>query len=49
VVSPFPVTIRDGHALVEARKTVDYQLLIDGRRIVDVHSLGDDRVPLQEQ
>jgi len=47
VVSPFPVTIRDGKAHVKARNGVSYQVLINGRRIVDVKSQGNDLIPLE--
>jgi hypothetical protein len=47
IVAPFPVAIRDGKAHVTARKGVAYQVLIDGRRIVDVKSQGDDVVPVE--
>ncbi|MGO8747435.1 MAG: hypothetical protein ACLQNE_15735 [Thermoguttaceae bacterium] len=46
VASPFPVTLRRGQAIVRAKAGVKYQLLIDGRRIIDVDSRGDDVVPL---
>lgn len=47
VAAPFPVTIRDGAAHVQAKAGVTYQLLIDGRQVVDVVSQGTDVVPLQ--
>ena len=47
VVSPFPVRIEGGKALVKARPGVKYQVLIDGARIVDVESQGEDAVPLE--
>ena len=47
VVAPFPVTIRDGKAHVQARAGVKYQILVDGEKIVDVTSKGDDVVPLE--
>jgi hypothetical protein len=46
VAAPFPVTVRDGSAVVEGQKGVTYQLLIDGKTIVDVNSQGRDTVPL---
>ncbi len=46
VVAPFPVTLRGGKAVIHARKGVAYQVLVDGRRVVDVTSQGDDTVPL---
>ena len=46
VVAPFPVTLRDGKAHVQAAAGVKYQVLIDGRRVVDVVGQGTDKVPL---
>ena len=47
IVAPFPVTIRQGKAHVQGQKGLTYQVLIDGRRIVDVKSQGEDVVPVQ--
>jgi len=47
VAAPFPVTIRDGMARVEAKAGVEYQVIIDGKRIVDVKSQGIDVLPLE--
>ena len=46
VVAPYPVTIRDGRARIAAEAGAKYQIVIDGRRIVDVPSQGSDTVPL---
>ncbi|HEV7928110.1 MAG TPA: hypothetical protein VGR14_22350 [Verrucomicrobiae bacterium] len=46
VVAPFPVTILDGQAHIQARSGVSYQVVVDGERIVEVQSHGDDTVPL---
>ncbi len=46
VAAPFPVTIKDGFAHVKATAGVDYQVLIDGRRIVSLKSKADDVIPL---
>jgi len=46
VVAPFPVTIRDGKAHVEARRGARYQVLIDGEKVVDVASVGRDVIDL---
>jgi hypothetical protein len=46
VVSPFPVRIENGKAIVEARPGVRYQLIIDGNRVIDVVSKGRDVVDL---
>ena len=49
VVSPFPVTIRDGHAHVQAVAGQDYQVLIDGHHVVDVSSQGEDVIALADR
>ena len=46
VVSPFPVRIENGKAIVEGRPGVRYQLLVDGNRVIDVVSEGRDIVDL---
>ncbi len=46
VVAPFPVTIRDGQARIQARPGVAYQVLVDGQRIVEVQSRGGDSIAL---
>ncbi len=46
VVAPFPVTIRDGQAHIQARDGVAYQVVVDGERVVQVTSQGDDTIPL---
>ena len=46
VAAPFPVTLRDGKAHLWATPGVKYQVLVDGQKIVDVTSGGDDVVPL---
>ena len=46
VAAPFPVTIREGAAHIEGREGVAYQIVVDGKRIVDVKSQGRDVVPL---
>ena len=47
VAAPFPVTLRDGKAHIRALRGTKYQVLIDGKKIVDVTSQGDDVVPLR--
>ena len=47
VVAPFPVEIRDGKAIVRAKKGIAYEVLVDGRRIIDVDSKGTDVLPLE--
>ena len=46
IVAPFPVTIRGGKAHIHARPGVAYQAVVDGGRVVDVTSRGEDIVPL---
>ncbi len=46
VVAPFPATIRGETAVVQAAKGVAYQVVVDGKRVVDVKSAGTDEVPL---
>ncbi len=47
IAAPFPVTIKDGVAHVQARAGVDYQVVINGTRIVDVKSKGNDAIRLE--
>lgn len=47
VVAPFPVTIGDGKARIHARAGVTYQVIVDGERIVDVASVGQDVIELE--
>jgi hypothetical protein len=47
IVAPFPVTIRDGLAHIQAARGVKYQVVLDGRRVVDIDSQGTDVLPLE--
>jgi len=47
VTAPFPVAIRGGKAVVTARAEAAYQVLVDGRRVVDVQSKGTDEIALE--
>lgn len=47
IVAPFPVKLDKGKAQVEARQGVAYQVLIDGRKIVDVLSKGRDVISVE--
>jgi len=47
IAAPFPITIRDGQAHIRAKAGVKYQVIVDGRRIVELESHGDDVVPLR--
>jgi len=46
VVSPLPVTIRGGNAHIRGKQGATFQVLVDGNRVVNVSSRGDDVVPL---
>jgi hypothetical protein len=48
VVSPYPVTIRDGVATIEAKSGKGYQIAIDGSRIVTIESRGEDTMDLNK-
>ena len=48
VVAPFPVTLGNGTAEIDAQPGVKYQVLVDGQRIVDVESQGHDVVRLDQ-
>jgi hypothetical protein len=47
VVSPFPVKLEAGKAVIQAKKGAAYQVLVDGNRVVDVKSAGTDTVPVE--
>ncbi|NQU25141.1 MAG: hypothetical protein HQ567_27965 [Candidatus Nealsonbacteria bacterium] len=47
VAAPFPVVIRNGKAHIHGKAGVKYQVLVDGRKIVEVHSQGEDVVELE--
>lgn len=49
VVAPFPVTIEGGQARIEARPGVAYQIVLDGQRVIEVHSTGDDSISLADK
>ena len=46
VVAPFPVRIEGKEARIGGRAGLRYQVVVDGSRIVDVDSRGEDVVPL---
>jgi hypothetical protein len=46
VAAPYPVTLRDGTACVDGKKGIVYQLIVDGKTIIDVNSQGKDEVRL---
>jgi hypothetical protein len=44
VVAPFPLTLENGRAHIRASKGVSYQIIVDGKRVVTIESIGDDVV-----
>jgi hypothetical protein len=46
VVAPFPVTLKEGRVAIQGRAGLDYQAVVDGRRVVEIHSRGRDEFPL---
>jgi dienelactone hydrolase len=46
VVAPFPVSLRGDKALVKGQKGVTYQVLVDGTRVIDVTSQGEDVIDI---
>jgi len=46
VLAPFPVAIEGGKARIQARKGLTYQILVDGKKIVDITSKGEDVLEL---
>ncbi len=48
VVAPFPVEIEGGKAVIQGQAGEEYQVLIDGSRVVDVVSQGEDVIALEE-
>jgi len=46
VAAPLRVSIRDGKAHVRGRAGLRYQVLVDGRSVIDVTSRGDDTIDL---
>jgi hypothetical protein len=45
IVAPFPVTLRDGKAVIHGKAGLTYQVILDGR-VIDVKSQGEDMLPL---
>ncbi len=48
VVAPFPVEIDNGKAVIQGKLGAKYQVIIDGSRIVDVDSRGEDVIVLAD-
>lgn len=49
VVAPFPVTVHGDKARIEASAGVRYQIVVDGRNVLDVTSRGVDEIDLPGQ
>ena len=47
VASPFPVTLENNEAHIKAVRGATYQIIVDGRQILDIKSQGDDVVLLK--
>ena len=47
VASPFPVKLQGSQAHVKAVRGITYQIIVDGRQILDINSKGDDVVSLK--
>ena len=47
VASPFPVALKDNEAHIKAERGVSYEIIVDGRQILDIQSQGDDVVSLK--
>ncbi len=46
VLAPFPIGLKNGHAHIHARAGVNYQIIIDGKRIIDINSQGEDVIEI---
>ena len=46
VVAPYPISIHDGKAIINAKSGTSYQVLVDGKRIINVESVGKDTISL---
>jgi hypothetical protein len=49
VCGPWPMTVRDGNAIVRAKTSTTYQLVVAGRRVMTIQSKGEDVGPLGGQ
>jgi hypothetical protein len=47
VVAPFPVAFSGGSAVIQGRAGVNYQAVVDGRRVVEIKSHGRDELPVE--
>ena len=48
ITSPFPIEVQDGKAFVTAPQDTQYQVLINGEKIINITSQGKDIIPLDE-
>jgi hypothetical protein len=47
VVAPFPVALSSNRAVIRGRAGVNYQAVVDGRRVVEINSRGTDEFPVE--
>ena len=47
ILAPFPVTLQDGRATIAGRSGTTYQVIVDGQRVQQVISQGQDRLDLR--
>jgi len=48
IIAPFPVKAENGKAVIQGKPGVEYQVIIDGSRIVDITSRGEDVIDLKD-
>ena len=48
VLAPFPVILSGNRAVIQGRTGVDYQAVVDGRRVVDIKSRGTDEFTVED-
>lgn len=48
IVAPFPIEIENGKAVIQGEPGAKYQVVVDGSRVVDLVSRGEDVVSLKE-
>ena len=48
VVAPFPVALSGNRAVIQGRAGVNYQAVVDGRRVVEIKSRGTDEFSVED-
>jgi hypothetical protein len=48
VVAPFPVNLRGGKAVIQGQAGTDYQVVVNGTRVIDIESQGEDLLEIAE-